>query len=335
MGGASGSPGIASGPGRGSGRRPALPVRGLALLLPAFLIGCGAPAAGPEAGPACAVIGGPGTAPGRFVTPRALAIAGGSLWVVDRSGRVQGFDRDGGFRREIRISDADRGFPVGILGSADGGFLLCDTHASVLRTFSAAGEETGRLGGPGSGPGRFAAPQRAARDAEGRLYVSEYGTGDANRVQVFAPGGGFVTAFGGFGHEPGRFSRPMGIAVHGDEVFVADVTDRILVFRRDGAFLREFGRPGSGVGELRYPYGLCARDGVLYVCEYGNHRLQRFARDGRSLGCFGAPGSGPGRFHGPWDLTVSDDGRLFVCDTGNHRVVVYALRDIPWSGGSA
>ena len=67
----------------------------------------------------------------------------------------------------------------------------------------------------------------------------------------------FVGQFGGYGFEQGGFTRPMGIAVAGDEVFVADVSDRIVVYGRDGEFRREFGQTGRAAGELNYPYGLC------------------------------------------------------------------------------
>ena len=101
----------------------------------------------------------------------------------------------------------------------------------------------------------------------------------------------------------------MGITLIGDEVFVADQSDRIIVFRKDGTFLRAFGRTGRGAGELKYPYGLCAVGSTLFVCEYGNHRIQRFDRAGRSQGWFGGPGDGPEQFSGPWDIAASSDDR--------------------------
>lgn len=50
---------------------------------------------------------------------------------------------------------------------------------------------------------------------------------------------------------PGAFQDPTGIAVAGQEVFVADLRDgRIQVFYLSGNFLRSFGQPGEGQGEL-------------------------------------------------------------------------------------
>jgi hypothetical protein len=59
---------------------------------------------------------------------------------------------------------------------------------------------------------------------------------------------------------------------------------------------------------------------VLYVVEYGNHRVQKFTTDGRSLGCWGGPGREPGQLNSPWALAVDSHGRVHVLDSENHRV---------------
>ena len=72
---------------------------------------------------------------------------------------------------------------------------------------------------------------------------------------------------------------------------------------------------------MYYPYDLAfGDDGTLYVCEYGNHRIQKFTRDGRSLGCWGTAGRQPGQLHNPWALVRDRRGRIHVLDTHNHRV---------------
>ncbi len=95
------------------------------------------------------------------------------------------------------------------------------------------------------------------------------------------PGYAFVTAWGGKGDGPGQFNDPTGIAVAGDEVFVADARNgRIQVFDLDGTFKRQFGQPGDGAGELGRPMNLTVAGGELYVPEYFNDRVQVFAVDG-------------------------------------------------------
>jgi DNA-binding beta-propeller fold protein YncE len=258
-------------------------------------------------------------------------VAGDSVWVVDRSGRVQGFGRDGSFRRAITVGEGERGFPIGVLADASGGVLVCDTHQNRLRAFDREGVEIWGTGGKDAAPDPLQCPQRVARDSEGRLYVTEYGEGAANRVRVFSSTGQPIRSFGGPRGEDGGLTRAMGIAIVGDLIFVTDISDRIVVYRRDGSFLRSFGSTGKAPGELRYPYGICAIGATLYVCEYGNHRVQRFTLDGSSRGCFGRRGHGAGDLQGPWDVAADAAGRLYVCDTGNHRIVVLDPESLSWS----
>ncbi|MCC6574892.1 MAG: hypothetical protein IT462_14020 [Planctomycetes bacterium] len=297
-------------------------------ILPLLLAACAQAEA--SSAPA-AVIGGPGNADGRFVTPRGLSYSSGLLWVVDRSGRLQCLDAAGKHRRTLTIEEVgDRGFPVGVL-AVDDGCVLLDTHRHQVRVIAADGVEKSRFGRQGAAGGEFAYPQRAASDADGNLYITEYGEGDSNRVQVFSRDGRWLRAFGGgFGEGQGQFARCIGIAVAGNEVFVADVSHRIQVFDLQGRFLRQFGAYGDGPGQFRYPYGICHFDGDLFVAEYGGHRVQRLSLQGESRGWFGRSGAGAGEFNGPWDVCCDGQGNLFVADTGNHRVVKFAANAVNW-----
>ena len=276
------------------------------------------------------VIGAAGTLPGSFATPRGVSVANNRLWVVDRSGRIQAFSLDGKNEINAAVIDGSHGYPIGIMALEDGGCWVCDTHNNVMRHFDATAQELLHFGGVGQEHGKFTWPEHVARDADGLLYVTEYGEGAANRVQVFTPEGKFARAFGEYGTGPGQFSRVIGIVVVNKEAFICDVSDRIIVYSTEGKYLREFGRNGGGVGEFRYPYGICLYDGLLYIAEYGNHRIQRFTLTGESRGCFGKPGTHAGEFNGPWDICAGADGFLYVADTGNHRVVVLDPKKVSW-----
>ena len=72
---------------------------------------------------------------------------------------------------------------------------------------------------------------------------------------------------------------------------------------------------------MSYPYDLAiGPDHCLYVCEYGNHRVQKFTLDGQSLGTWGTPGRGPGQLYNPYALAVDHEGYVSVIDSNNHRV---------------
>ena len=77
---------------------------------------------------------------------------------------------------------------------------------------------------------------------------------------------------------------------------------------------------------MYYPYDLAlGDDDTIYVCEFGNHRVQKFTRDGRSLGCFGVEGRDEGQFCNPWAIVRDSKGTIYVLDTGNHRVQVVKM----------
>ena len=50
------------------------------------------------------------------------------LYIADKTGRIQVFDRDGNFIRSWRIPEVYSGKPVGLSISHDGLLIVCDTH---------------------------------------------------------------------------------------------------------------------------------------------------------------------------------------------------------------
>ena len=60
-------------------------------------------------------------------------------------------------------------------------------------------------------------------------------------------------------------------------LFIADeYNGGIVVFRQDGTFVGRQSRMGWKEGFLRYPTGLCAANGLLFVADRGNNRIQEF-----------------------------------------------------------
>jgi sugar lactone lactonase YvrE len=249
------------------------------------------------------------------------------LYIVDKTARIQVFDRDGNFLHGWRTPEWANGKPTGLSLDNQGNLLVADTHYFRVLVYRPDGTLLSQrtLGGTfGHAPGTFGLVTDAVMDADGCLYVAEYGEFD--RIQKFSPEGKFLFEWGGHGSAPGQFIRPQNLAIDAQGlVWVADAcNDRIQVFDAQGSsarLVRIWGQSGSQPGQLRYPYDLVLDGrGHVYVCEFGNHRVQKFTLDGQPLACWGTQGRGPGELFNPWALVQDSRGRIHVLDTYNHRV---------------
>lgn len=285
-------------------------LRSVANLGMLVLAGCGS-ADAPEH-----VWGRRGVMPGDIVRPRAAAILGDRIYLVDFTARVQAYDLDGQFLNVgWTTPDFRIGRPSGLSADTDGNIIVSDSHYNCVRIYSPDGVELRQLSGA------FGYVSDCVRAADGGFFVSEFGAAD--RISKLDADGQFVRAFGKLGTGPGEFSHIRALAVDAaGHLYVADAGNhRVQVFDGDGQFLRTWGSAGREPGQLAYPYDVAiGRGGAVYVTEYDNHRVQKFTPDGRSLGCWGGPGRAPGKLHNPWALAVDRFGRVHVVDSENHRV---------------
>ncbi len=269
-----------------------------------------------------------GRLPGQLHLPRAMAIdTADQLYIVDKTGRIQVFDRDGHYLRGWQTPESANGKPTGLTFDRSGLLMVADTHYYRILFYQPDGTllSDRTLGGQlGQRPGEFGLVTDVVQDSKGCYYVAEYGEYD--RIQKFSPEGDFLLQWGGHGSQPGQFMRPQNLAVDDeDRIWVADAcNDRIQVFAVNEAgaeLVRMWGQRGSELGELRYPYDLLLDgEGHLYVCEFGNHRVQKFTLEGQSLGSWGTRGRRAGELFNPWAIVRDRRGRLHVLDTYNHRV---------------
>jgi DNA-binding beta-propeller fold protein YncE len=277
------------------------------------------------------VVGSQGVSPGKFKSPRALAVDSktGRFYVVDRSGRIQLLEADGKFLLQWYLPEHEQGQPVGIAIEKDGNVLVNDSHYHRILRYPPDGSKIlARWGSEGSGPGQFTFGRDVVVDSEGYIYAGDYGGGN-DRILKFTHDGSLILEWGGCGEAPGKFQRPQGMTFehveHGEALLVADCANhRVQRFARDGKFLFTFGKAGGGPGELRYPHSVAVgSDGSIYVSEWGNNRVQRFDREGRSLGFWGSGGHAAGELSTPWEVAIGPGDRLYVADCGNHRVQVF------------
>jgi tripartite motif-containing protein 2/3 len=113
-------------------------------------------------------------------------------------------------------------------------------------------------------------------DQDGNMYVCDF---DNNCIQVFNIQGVFLYSISKKGSLSCKLDRPHSICVSGDLVYVTEWgnTHCVSVFTKKGKFITSFGEYGSKEGEFNCPSGLAVdSDGVLYICDTGNGRLQFF-----------------------------------------------------------
>jgi len=269
-----------------------------------------------------------GRGQGEFVYPRAIDIAGdGSLFIVDKTGRIQRLSAKGDFLGCFQMPLIEIGKPTGLSVGPNGNLYVADTHYHRVVVFSPEGETVHAFGSFGQDNGCFIYPTDVAFSQDGRIFVGEYGGND--RISVFDEQGEFLYCFGSPGSGEGQLARPAALCVDKvhDCLYVADACNhRIAIYKLDGTLLGYIGSAGREQGQLRYPYDLALLpDGTLVVCEYGNNRLQLFDSDGRSLAVYGGPGRQLGQLAYPWGVAVDSDRRAFIVDAGNNRIQVWQL----------
>jgi len=112
--------------------------------------------------------------------------------------------------------------------------------------------------------------------------------------------------------------------------------DRIRKLSPEGRYLKHWGTHGSEPGQLARPRALAlGADGLLYVADNCNHRIQVFTRQGEFVRAFGRHGSGSGELSYPYDVTFDRTGHLLVAEYGNHRVQRLTTTGAPrgeWGG---
>lgn len=269
-----------------------------------------------------------GAGPGEFLYPRAIDTgADGSIFVVDKTGRIQRLAPKGGFLDVIKMPLIEAGKPTGLSIAPNGNLYVADTHYHRVVVFSPEGKLVDEFGQFGQEDGCFIYPTDVAFAPDGRIFVSEYGGND--RISVFDEKHGFLFSFGSPGDAHDQFSRPSALCVdrRRGRLYVGDACNhRIAIYSLDGRLLDLIGSPGLAPGQLRYPYDLALlQDGTLLVCEYGNNRLQLFSPDGKSLAVYGRPGRQLGELAYPWGVAVDTRRRVLVVDAGNNRIQVWQL----------
>lgn len=194
------------------------------------------------------------TEKGRHLFSAPVSIAsdsyGGLLVSSFLTSEVLRFNANG--METARIKSGYRGFfkPFDVLPTENPNiFWLTEFGADRVVKVNRFGNELASFGSKGRGDDQFMGPQFLAADSDGFLYVTDAGN---KKVSKWTADGQFVLAFGKKIYPFPGFTMPTGIAVSGENVYVADQRERaIYVFDRSGNFIETLTDPA-----LKGPEGL-------------------------------------------------------------------------------
>jgi 6-bladed beta-propeller len=109
----------------------------------------------------------------------------------------------------------------------------------------------------------------------------------------------------------GPFNHPTEMIAHPNgDIYVTDGyrNARVHRFTRDGRLVKSWGMPGTGEGEFHLPHSIAFDDeGLLYVADRANKRIQIFTADGDFLGQWTGMG-------GPNDISRGRDGNFYIAE---------------------
>ena len=161
-------------------------------------------------------------------------------------------------------------------------------------------------------------PHGVALDADENVYVIDQ---PGQRVVVLSKTGEFLRALG----KEGNLIRPPGVAVDPKRrlLYVSDPArkdspdHRVLTFTFEGRLVRTLGS-GKGGADAQFYFPLYLTvdsEGLLYVGDAMNFRIQVFSPDGKFLRKHGSQGDGPGTFARIKGLTVDSHGILYAVES--------------------
>lgn len=219
------------------------------------------------------------------------------------------------------VSGAKTPSPRAVSFGVDNEFFVLDNAGRVLR-YNESRELTQQWFMPAYSVGR---PEGICRLQDGRVAVADT---HYHRVVLFDLAGKVERMWGVLGLEPGQFVYPIAILQTPDgSLYVSEYgeyaqKDRVQKFTPDGEFLLEFGSQGTGPGQFQRPSGLAWYDGLIYVADAFNNRIQMFTEQGEYRGVLGGE-TPPSDMNYPYDLAIDSVGMLYIVEYGAGRVSKY------------
>lgn len=212
-----------------------------------------------------------------------------------------------------RVSGPMNGFdrPMDLIRLEDGTMLVTESAGNRLCVLDKKGKFIKYIGKKGRAVGNLVGPQYAAQDSRQNIYVSDYGN---RRIAVFDRDGKGLFCFGAARDDFAGLKGPTGIAVAGENVYVADnIFGGIYEFDLAGNFQRVLVPEKT----FQHPESIRVWNDYLVVCD--SNRV--FSVDSGSGSVFEniSAGNAPARL----TCAVPDvNGNVVVSDVISNEVYV-------------
>lgn len=218
--------------------------------------------------------------------------------------------------------------PYGIVADRNGRIFTADTELRSVFLIDATNRVVERREGNSRVP--MGMPVGVALDADDRLFVSD---AELHSIICFSPAGQPVAHFG-----TAQLGRPGGIAIDRkrNRLYVADAKEgRIAAFDTKTLTLAGyFGKPSSKGkhenGTFFGPTNLALdRNGLIYVADTLNYRVQVLDPEGKFIRTFGIQGDRPGEFIRPKGIAVDSEGHVYVADAEFNNFQIFTPEGTP------
>ncbi len=210
--------------------------------------------------------------------------------------------------------------PRGLYADEDDTVYVLDDAGRVL-VYDKTGKLTRQWEMPEFSAGK---PEGVWKLVDGRVAVADT---HYHRVVIFNGDGTVSHKFGTQGTGPGQFVFPVTIAQDPKGfIYVGEYGDRqrIQKFTVDGEYVTEFGQHGSKDGEFQRPSGVAWQDGLVYVVDAFNDRIQVFEDGGKFVRVIRLPEkSAPLEY--PYDIRLDKKNQIYVIENKAARLTVMRL----------
>lgn len=297
--------------------------------------------------------------------PKDVAVdTDGNIWVVFNP-TVKKFDPSGNPLMTIPQDNPWEGGadnyhfidPWGIAFDSSGRLFVSDAGNHRIQIYDVSGPAPthiltiGTTGQPQWDNSGFNTPRHIAFDHNGRLYVVDEGN---HRIQRCTVNSGspetwtcetFFGQTGVKGSDLSHLSYPRGIAISGNNIFIAD-SDNYRVLKCDAdtksctTFAGQTGERGWDNNHFWWPEDVAVDSfGRVYVSDWDNHRVQVFNNSGYldTIGVTRVPYITDNSYYNkPWGIAIAPDGSIYVTENRGYRLIKLSAAGNPvWAVGEA